>query len=125
MSAKLPNFRWLADLTKAISGNGPGDLELQASVGLSLSDHASAGIFAPAAVNKDVSVLSGLEMATELGLTTNNRVASLTIIATPADRAIYTQTGFSDMGNITTLSDLSITGQVSIITRSGTTKLNS
>ena len=39
-------------------------------------------------------------------------------MATPAARAIYTQTGLPDMGTIT-LSDLSVTGQVSIIVRGG------
>jgi hypothetical protein len=120
MSAKLP-IRSLADLTKAISGNVPGDLELQASVACPYPITLPPG-FSLSGVNKDVSVLSFCN-GDGLGLTANNRVASLTIIATPADRAIYTQTGFSDMGNIT-LSDLSVTGQVSIITRSGTTKLN-
>ena len=95
MSAKLP-IRSLADLTKAISGNGPGDLELQASVACPYPITLPPG-FSLSGVNKDVSVLSFCN-GDGLGLTANNRVASLTIIATPADRAIYTQTGFSDMG---------------------------
>ncbi len=58
-----------------------------------------------------------------IGLTANNRVANLTVIAPPGARAIYTQTGFADMGQIT-LEALDVTGQVSIITRSGTDKLD-
>lgn len=57
-----------------------------------------------------------------IGLTADNSLANLTIIATPSARAIYTQTGFADMGRVT-LKDLSVTGQVSIITRGGTDKL--
>jgi hypothetical protein len=58
-----------------------------------------------------------------IGLTANNQVSGITIIAMPGARAIYTQAGISDMGTIT-LSDLAVTGQVSILTRAGTDSLD-
>src|SRR5574340_223747 len=50
----------------------------------------------------------------ETALTADNRVGNLTVMTTPSARAIYTQTGLSDMGSIA-LGDLTVTGQVSII----------
>jgi hypothetical protein len=58
-----------------------------------------------------------------IGLTADNRIANLTVIASPAARAIYTQAGTADMGTVA-LADLVVTGQVSIITRTGTKTLN-
>ncbi len=56
-------------------------------------------------------------------MTADNRIENLIVMTTPAARAIYTQTGLSDMGSIV-LEDLSVTGQVSIIVRGGTHSLN-
>lgn len=111
----------LADLVAALSERGPRTLELQTSVACPFSITLPPG-FALTGKDKDSSVL-GFCNGDGIGLTADNRVANLTIIATPTARAIYTQVGFSDMGRIT-LNDLSVTGQVSIVTRSGTDKLN-
>lgn len=111
----------LADLMQALSEVGPRTLELQTSVACPFSIILPPG-FALTGKDKDSCIL-GFSNGDGIGLTADNRVAKLTVIATPAARAIYTQTGFADMGSIT-LDDLSVTGQVSIITRSGTDKLN-
>lgn len=110
----------LADLVAALAEQGPRNLELQTSVASPFSITLPPG-FALTGNDKDGCILAFCN-GDGIGLTANNRVANLTIIATPAARAIYTQTGFSDMGDIT-LEDLSVTGQVSIITRDGTRKL--
>ena len=110
----------LADLMTALAGNGPCTLELQTSVTCPYSITLPPG-FALTGKDKDSAFLI-FGNSDGIGLTANNRVANLTVIATPGARAIYTQTGFADMGQIT-LEALDVTGQVSIITRSGTDKL--
>ena len=111
----------LADLVATLSEKGPRTLELQTSVACPFSITLPPG-FALTGKDKDSCILL-FGNGDGIGLTTDNRLANLTIVATPAARAIYTQTGFSDMGRIV-LDDLSVTGQVSIITRAGTDKLN-
>lgn len=111
----------LADLMVALSEEGPRTIELQTSVECPFPITLPPG-FALTGTNKDGCILA-FGNGDGIGLTANNRVASLTVIATPAARAIYTQTGLADMGTIT-LEDLTVTGQVSIITRAGTGKLN-
>ena len=110
----------LADLMAALSGRGPATLELQTSVACPFSITLPPG-FALTGKDKDSAILV-FANGDGIGLTADNRIANLTIIATPAARAIYTQTGLSDMGRIT-LENLDVTGQVSIITRTGTDKL--
>lgn len=110
----------LADLMAALAGAGPCTLELQTSVTCPYSIALPPG-FALTGKDKDRSILI-FGNGDGVGLTADNRVANLTIAAAPAARAIYTQTGFADMGTIT-LQNLSVTGQVSIITRSGTDRL--
>ncbi|MDE2461331.1 MAG: hypothetical protein KGL98_08775, partial [Gammaproteobacteria bacterium] len=78
--------------------------------------------FALTGTDKDRCILS-FGNGDGIGLTANNRVSNLTVIAPPSARAIYTQTGIGDMGTIS-LSNLAVTGQVSFITNAGTDKLN-
>lgn len=111
----------LAELVAALSERGPRTLELQTSVACPFSITLPPG-FVLTGKNKDNCILVFCN-GDGIGLTANNRVSNLTVIATPSARAIYTQTGFNDMGDIT-LRDLGVTGQVSIITRGGTDKLN-
>ncbi|HKW77435.1 MAG TPA: hypothetical protein VJN64_18015 [Terriglobales bacterium] len=111
----------LADLMAVLSEKGPRTLELQTSVTCPFSITLPPG-FALTGKDKDRCILAFCN-GDGIGLTADNRIASLTIVATPASRAIYTQTGYSDMGHIT-LENLIVTGQVSIITRTGTRKLN-
>lgn len=110
----------LADLMAALAGPGPRTLELQTSVACPFSITLPPG-FALTGKDKDGCHLV-FGNGDGIALTADNRVAHLTVVAMPSARAIYTQTGFADMGRIA-LEDLSITGQVSIITRSGTDRL--
>lgn len=111
----------LAELVAALSEQEPRTLELQTFVACPYSITLPPG-FALTGRDKDRCILA-FGNGDGIGLTADNRVAHLTVIATPAARAIYTQTGFADMGRIA-LEDLSVTGQVSIITRGGTDKLD-
>ncbi|MFP3835070.1 hypothetical protein [Chryseobacterium sp. SIMBA_028] len=56
-----------------------------------------------------------------IGLTADNEVSNLIIQTNPNNRAIFTLSNMPDLGNLT-LNNLVITGQVQIITRSGTDK---
>ena len=57
------------------------------------------------------------------GVTRDNTISNLTVITKQTNRAIYTVCGIPDMENIV-LENLTITGQVSIISRQGTDKIN-
>jgi hypothetical protein len=104
-----------------LSGAEPRNLDLQTSVACPYSITLPPG-FSLTGKDKDRCVLS-FSNGDGIGLTANNQVSGITIIAMPSARAIYTQAGISDMGTIT-LSDLVVTGQVSILTRGGTDNLN-
>ena len=111
----------LTELMSALSGEAPRILELQTSVACPHSIILPPG-FSLTGTDKNRCILS-FGNGDGIGLTANNRVADLTVIAPPAARAIYTQTGIADMGTLT-LDNLAVTGQVSIITHAGTDKLN-
>lgn len=120
MSQPIVPILSLTDLIAALSEGKPRVLELQTSVACPFSITLPPG-FALTGKDKD-SCLLLFGNGDGIGLTADNRVANLTVVATAASRAIYTQTGFADMGTIA-LSNLSVTGQVSIITRTGTNTL--
>ena len=105
----------------ALSEKGPRTLELRTSVACPFSITLPPD-FSLTGKNENNCIL-GFCNGDGIGLTANNRIANLIIIAAPAARAIYTQTGFTNMGDIT-LKDLNVTGQVSIISRTGTERLN-
>ena len=110
----------LVELMSALSGAEPCVLELQTSLACPHSITLPPGVSLIGA-DKDRCILS-FGNGDGIGLTANNRVANLTVIAAPAARAIYTQAGIADMGALT-LDNLAVTGQVSIITHAGTDKL--
>jgi hypothetical protein len=110
-----------ADLMKALAQLEPCNLQLATSILSPYSITLPPG-FSLTGRDKDSCILSFCN-GDGIGLTADNRVENLTVMTTPAARAIYTQTGLPDMGSIT-LSDLAVTGQVSIIIRGGTGKLN-
>lgn len=56
-----------------------------------------------------------------LGLTANNTVRNITVQTSPAFRAIYVASVQADLGTLT-LKNLTVTGQVQILTRTGTKK---
>jgi len=121
MNSPVAPIASLADLMAALAERGPRTLELQTSVSCPYSITLPPG-FALTGRNKDGCLLV-FGNGDGIGLTADNHVAHLTIVAAPSARAIYTQTGFADMGKIA-LDDLDVTGQVSIITRAGTDKLD-
>ncbi len=105
----------------ALSGGEPRVLELQTSVACPYSITLPPG-FALTGTDKNRCILSFCN-GDGIGLTANNRLSDITVIAAPGTRAIYTQAGIADMGTIT-LSNVAVTGQVSIITRTGTDRLD-
>ncbi len=110
----------LADLMHALASGKARTLELQTSVLCPYSITLPPGT-ALIGKSQDGCILS-FNNGDGLGLTADNTVANLTVMTTPGARAIYTQTGLADMGRIT-LRDLAVTGQVSIVTRTGTKRL--
>lgn len=110
----------LEDLMSALSGADPRILELQTSVACPYSITLPPG-FSLTGTDKNRCILSFCN-GDGIGLTANNGISGITVIAAPGARAVYTQSGASDMGAIT-LKNLAVTGQVSIITRTGTAKL--
>ncbi|RST76545.1 hypothetical protein D4T97_004805 [Siminovitchia acidinfaciens] len=106
---------------KAISENIPQVLEIETSI---LSPHS---ITLPEGYklkgkNSDSCMVS-FNNSDGFGMTRNNTISNLTMMTKQTNRAIYTVCGISDMGNIH-LENLNITGQVSIISRPGTDKIN-
>ena len=120
MSTQTTIISSLTDLSAALSRSEPCNLQLTTSILSPYSISLPPG-FVLSGENKDSCILS-FSNGDGIGLTANNRVENLTVQTTPGARAIYTQAGLPDMGSIN-LSDLSVTGQVSIIVRGGTKKL--
>jgi len=83
--------------------------------------HHSAG-FNITGADKEKCILS-FNNSDGIGLTANNEVANLTIQANPNNRAIYTLSNYPDLGTLS-LKNLTVTGQVQILTRAGTNKTN-
>jgi len=110
----------LVQLMQALLANQPQTLELQTSL---LSPHPLTlpPGYALTGADKERCSLS-FSNGDGLGLTANNRVADLVVMASPACRAIYTLTGRADMGTLT-LTNLTVLGQVSLLMRVGTDKL--
>src|SRR6185312_14695586 len=101
----------LAELMSALSATEPRNLELQTSVACPHSITLPPG-FSLTGADKNRCILS-FGNSDGIGLTADNRVSDITVIAAPAARAIYTQAGIADMGTIT-LGNIAATGQVSI-----------
>ena len=120
MSTPTTPIDSLADLMKALARGEPRNLQLQTSI-LSPYSIALPPGFSLSGRNKESCILS-FSNGDGIALTADNRVTNLTVMTTPSARAIYTQTGLPDMGSIT-LADLTVTGQVCVIIRGGTRKL--
>lgn len=121
MSSRTVPIQSLADLSRALTQREPCDLQLQASVLSPYSITLPRG-FSLSGKDRDRCILSFCN-GDGLGLTADNAVENLTLMTTPAARAIYAETGLEDMGSIK-LRDLNVTGQVGLIVRSGTRKLD-
>ncbi len=111
----------LNELMSALSGDGPRTIQLTASVACPHAITLPPGV-SLVGTDRDRSVLS-FAHGDGVGLTADNRVSDLTVIATPAARAIYAQAGTADMGTLK-LGNVAVTGQVSIIARTGTDALD-
>jgi hypothetical protein len=118
MSTKISS---LIELMQAIALNQPQTLELQTSVLCPYAIVLPPG-YALTGIHRDKCMLS-FNNGDGIGITANNTIKDLTIMTTPACRAIFCQTGMADMGTIT-LNNLSVTGQVAVMIRQGTDKLN-
>jgi hypothetical protein len=111
----------LLELLKAISENIPQVLEIETSI---LSPHSITLPEGYSLTGKSYELcMVSFNNSDGFGLTRDNTISNLTVMTKQTSRAIYTVCGIPDMGNIV-LEDLSITGQVSIISRQGTDKIN-
>lgn len=109
----------LTDLMAALNETAPTTLELQTSI---LCPYA---IILPVGFNlmgaEQERCIISFSNGDGIGLTANNEVSNLTIQVNPNHRAIYTLSNFPDLG-VLTLRNLSVTGQIQILTREGTSK---
>lgn len=109
----------LTDLTAALNTNAPQNLELQTSILCPYSIVLPVG-FSLTGINKESCIIS-FNNSDGIGLTANNEVTNITIQTNPNNRAIYTLSNHPDLGTLS-LNDLTVTGQVQILTRAGTNK---
>jgi len=109
----------LADLMTALNNNAPQNLEIQTSILCPYSINLPVG-FKITGVNKESCIIS-FNNGDGIGLTADNEVSNLTIQTNPNNRAIYTLSNHLDLGTLS-LKNLTITGQVQILTRTGTNK---
>ncbi len=109
----------LTDLMTALNNHVPQNLELQTSILCPYSIVLPVG-FSITGVAKESCIIS-FNNSDGIGLTANNKVANLTIQTNPNNRAIYTLSNHPDLG-VLSLQNLTVSGQVQILTRAGTNK---
>jgi hypothetical protein len=109
----------LADLMTALNNNAPTNLEIQTSILCPYAIVLPVG-FSLTGVDKEKCIIS-FNNSDGIGLTANNEVTDLTIQTNPNNRAIYTLSNHADLGTLS-LKNLTVTGQVQILTRAGTNK---
>ncbi len=109
----------LAELLAALNSPQPATLELQTSILCPYSITLPSG-FSITGANKERCILS-FSTGDGLALTANNQVSNLIIQTGPDNRAIYLLGNAPDLGTLT-LKNLTVTGQVQILTRAGTTR---
>ncbi|SEU05882.1 hypothetical protein [Hymenobacter actinosclerus] len=107
----------LVELLAALNDPQPATLELQASILCPSSIILPAG-FNIIGADKEKCMLS-FSVGDGIGLTANNEISTITVQTNPGNRAIYVQGNSPDLGTIT-LKNLTVTGQVQILTRAGT-----
>jgi hypothetical protein len=111
----------LIELLAALNNPQPTTLELQTSILCPYSITLPSG-FNITGADKEKCILS-FSNGDGIGLTANNEVSNLIIQTNPSNRAIYVLSNLSDLGTLS-LKNLTITGQVQILTRAGTNKTN-
>ena len=109
----------LLDLTTGLNAATPTVLELQTSILCPYAITLPAG-FSLTGADKEKCILS-FNSSDGIGLTADNEVSNLTIQTNPNNRAIYTLSNHPDLGTLS-LKNLTVTGQVQILTRAGTNK---
>jgi hypothetical protein len=109
----------LQALLAALQQAGPATLELQTSILCPFAITLPPG-FTLSGTDQEKSILS-FSNSDGIGLTANNEVSSLTIQTNPNHRAIYLLSNQADLGTLT-LKNLTVTGQIQILTRAGTSK---
>lgn len=109
----------LIDLMTSLKSSEPLNLEVQTSILCPFSIALPAG-FALTGIDKEKSILS-FNCSDGIGLTANNEISNLSIQTNPSNRAIFTLSNYADLGTLT-LKNLTITGQIQILTRAGTNK---
>jgi len=107
----------LTDLMAALNNNAPQNLEIQTSILCPYSIVLPVG-FSLKGANKENCIIS-FNNSDGLGLTADNEIADLIIQTNPNNRAIYTLSNHPDLGTLS-LKNLTVTGQVQILTRAGT-----
>jgi hypothetical protein len=105
------------DLVTALAKGMPATLELQGTVLCPYPIVLPAGI-SISGVDKEHCILS-FSNSDGIGLTANNQITNLNIQTSPDKRAIFVCSNHADTGTFI-LKDLTITGQVQILTRAGT-----
>lgn len=116
MKAKINSFE---ELIAALDQDTPLNIEVQTSILCPYAIVLPVG-FSLTGLDRDRSILS-FSNSDGIGLTANNEVSNLNIQTNPGNRAIYLLSHQADLGTFT-LKDLTITGQVQILTRSGSLK---
>ncbi len=111
----------LIDLMTALNNDAPKNLELQTSILCPYSIVLPVG-FSITGVDKESCIIS-FNNSDGIGITANNEISNLTIQTNPNNRAIYTLSNHPDLGTLS-LKNLTVTGQVQILTRAGTNKTN-
>ncbi|MES2006062.1 MAG: hypothetical protein V4450_16205 [Bacteroidota bacterium] len=109
----------LIDLMKALNNAAPQNLELQTSILCPYSIVLPVG-FSLTGADKESCIIS-FTNSDGIGLTANNEIANLTIQTNPNHRAIYALSNHPDLG-VLALKNLTVSGQVQILTRAGTNK---
>ena len=111
----------LLELLASLGNPQPATLELQTSILCPYSITLPSG-FSLSGADKEKCILS-FSNSDGIGLTANNEVSNLIIQTNPGNRAIYLLSNFPDLGTLR-LKNLTITGQVQILTRTGINKTN-
>ncbi|WP_316842592.1 hypothetical protein [Pedobacter gandavensis] len=114
MKAKINS---LEELIAALDQDTPLNLEIQTSILCPYGIVLPVG-FSLSGLDRERSILS-FSNSDGIALTANNEISNLNIQTKPGNRAIYLLSNQADLGTFS-LSNLSITGQVQILTRSGT-----
>lgn len=108
----------LVDLMTALNNPNPLNLIIQTSILCPYSIVLPVG-FSLTGIDQQKCIIS-FNNGDGIGLTANNEVTNLTIQTSPNNRAIFTLSNHPDLGTLT-LKNLTVSGQVQILTRAGTT----